>query len=161
MNNWHDSCEVFITAPQLWESLAVFRRITRGKVTHQIISRPTHGLQHICACGKFMCTSQTLDMQGFLVELVHAPQTHFPLWHKEARDWFRQKKRFSRNGFTIIIIMIILFFYFISLGLSAPFSVAVLPLPSPLLLVIALLRLIPLNYILQSSKTFDADNKLN
>lgn len=114
MNNWHDSCEVFITAPQLWESLTVFRRITRGKVTHQIISLPTHGPQHICACGKFMCTSQTLGMSGFLVELVHAPRTHFPLWDKEDWDWFRQKKGFSRNGITImIIIMIILFFYLI------------------------------------------------
>lgn len=33
-----------------------------------------HGATHV---EKFMCTLQTLDMQGFLVELLHAPQTHF------------------------------------------------------------------------------------
>lgn len=87
MNNCHVSCEVFITAPQLWESLVVFYRITRGKVTQQIISLSTHGPQHIYACGKFMFTLQTLDKQRFLAELVRATQTHCWIRQVTFQKW--------------------------------------------------------------------------
>lgn len=86
MNNCHVSCEVFIMAPQLWESLVVFYRITRGKVTQQIISLSTHGPQHIYACGKFMFTL-TLDKQSFLAELVRATQTHFWIRQVTFQEW--------------------------------------------------------------------------
>lgn len=123
MNNWNDSCEVFIMAPQLWESLTVFYHITRSKVTHQIISLPTHGPQHICTCGKFMCTWQTLDMQSFVVELVHAHQTHFPLLRQgcleETTDTGWRKKWFSRNYIAVnMLLLFIYFFVIISLSLD-------------------------------------------
>lgn len=75
MHNWFDSREVFMTAPQL--SSRTLPRITRGKVTHQIIAHKTRG----STCRKSMCALQTLDMQGFLAELVqtHSSNPLYPL----------------------------------------------------------------------------------